>query len=647
MASARHLLLLLAWLGANPVCEAQTRYEPLAFPAPCGSNTYFDISALACLPCPSGQVPDGAGTGCVCAAGSVLGEAGCTSCSNASATTPNTERTECLSCSALPNSCAAQAADLPLSSGGICRCPAGLVLFDSVGRGSDGGRILVKRCRPCPSHAYAAGATETECVPCPGPNMVTNAAGDGCECDRAAGYRAVEHANGWWGRDVSCVLSAAYSEYEQYAVPASYRMTYDDLGGRATRGSSSAVTGVESKVLQQLLLPSAAACRTLFTAPAASATDLRYGNEGCQAIANLCVLNDYAGVQGGGGAAACEIYRELQQFADRTCGTPAASGDRCMPGLIYPDRGLAATSESAPALTATLALPPEAGSRLRYVLAAYTLNGTFVGLHELADELQLCSGGASNPSAYLDVGTGLRVQCDVPPAQLLSVTEPTFYELYLYYDTASAASASLRLEDITSGLLYPVPITVLNLRLNGVLVNAAGRPSFDDQLARRFFTVDAASAVREAGQLPRVLRYLKSATLTATLRTGNSEDNGFFGPNSILPPVLTIEYEDVPMPLAVSSPLAAEVALYAEGVTLPTSFEAVYTMQFGPSNETINYFFVISVHPPPPHPPSRRLPGWPLACLHLPQLRAWRRYPPPLPSRLAAVARPMGAPHHR
>ena len=117
-------------------------------------------------------------------------------------------------------------------------------------------------------------------------------------------------------------------------------------------------------------------------------------------------------------------------------------------------------------------------------------------------------------------------QCAVPPSELLAVTEPIFYDLYFYYDAQTSRSTD-KLSDLDSGSLYPVPVRLKNLRADSILINSnidtAGRPaSFDDQLTRRFFTVDSASGVADAGAMPRVLRYIKSASLTATLRTADT-----------------------------------------------------------------------------------------------------------------------------
>ena len=272
-----------------------------------------------------------------------------------------------------------------------------------------------------------------------------------------------------------------------------------------------------------------------------------------------------------------------------------------MPGLFYANYGVVPITASAPELPAMLALPPSTGSRLRYVLASYSLNGTFLGLEELTHQLQLCTGGARAPSAYLDFGTSMRISCEVPIDELLEVTEPIFYDLYFYYNTDTQGQAQARLNDLTAGYLYPVPVRVNNLRIDGNRVNdnvdREGRPAnFDDQLTRRFFTIDAASGVTQAGQMPRVVRYLKTATLTATLRESNGA-SGQIVSNKILPPLLVVEYGEISVPVESESPRAVAAALAAldPPITAPSTFTAVYTMEMDNSFETINYFFVIAV----------------------------------------------------
>jgi len=227
------------------------------------------------------------------------------------------------------------------------------------------------------------------------------------------------------------------------------------------------------------------------------------------------------------------------------------------------------------------------------------MNGTWLELSELSSQLQLCGGGAADPREFLNFGTSLRVACDANIETLLeNHPEPILYDLYYYYAEAGAPS-SARLSDLTDGLLYPVPVRVLNLQINGQRVNDNVdsdqiRITFDDQLTRRFFAVDAASGVSAYGELPRVVRYLKSATLVAQLMPSDAA-TGAYQIHRILPPYLEVEYADVAIPAGTASPRAAAASLASTTppVTLPTTFEAVYTMDV--ERETLNYLFVTAL----------------------------------------------------
>ena len=458
------LSMLLALLPAT-----SGRYEAIAFPGSCATDTFFDISALACLACPDGMTADAAGTSCICADGKVQQGESCVSC-DATNTAPTADRTACLPCTINTTETCSAVSELQTlgfdAETAECNCPTGQVAVD---RDAFGGLLDAKTCRPCPKGTYAASATS--CAACPEAHMVAAtgaAATASCTCE--SGYRAVNHVNGWWGRDITCVSTAAYNELEAYQTGTSSQMVYRELP--ASQGST--LTIPESKVMQQLLMPSATACLVAVQASATEPRDQPYleGNQACQAIGNLCVLHDYEA-----SSAACTLYRYLQSQSVATTSAAAATTFNTnqqwkarMPGLYYPDRGVSALSEAAAEVPALLALPPSVGSRLRYVLAAYSLNGTYLGLTELKSQLQLCTGGASNPTAYLDFGTSMKLECNVPPANLLEVAEPVFYDLYFFFDTTSSSTLSARLADINSGYLYPVPVAVLNLRIDNQCV---------------------------------------------------------------------------------------------------------------------------------------------------------------------------------
>ena len=175
------------------------------------------------------------------------------------------------------------------------------------------------------------------------------------------------------------------------------------------------------------------------------------------------------------GAPSCELYREMQE-ASETEVNEEAEWKKRLPALYYTQGPTVYTLNDVPL---SVSLKGE-GSRLTYVMAAYSLNGTYLGLRELGDELQLCTGKAEDPTAFLQFGVGLEVECSLKLGTLLAVTEPTFYDLYLRVDNEQ---------------LYPVPVRLANLRVNGRRVNensASITSQQNDQLVRRFFTVDAA-----------------------------------------------------------------------------------------------------------------------------------------------------------
>ena len=203
------------------------------------------------------------------------------------------------------------------------------------------------------------------------------------------------------------------------------------------------------------------------------------------------------------GAPSCELYREMQE-ASETEVNEEAEWKKRLPALYYTQGPTVYTLNDVPL---TVSLKGE-GSRLTYVMAAYSLNGTYLGLRELGNELQLCTGKAEDPTAFLQFGVGLEVECSLKLGTLLAVTEPTFYDLYLRVDNEQLYPVRSNPNPNPNPNPDPnadpdanpnpnqVPVRLANLRVNGRRVNensASITSQQNDQLVRRFFTVDAAS----------------------------------------------------------------------------------------------------------------------------------------------------------
>ena len=89
---------------------------------------------------------------------------------------------------------------------------------------------------------------------------------------------------------------------------------------------------------------------------------------------------------------------------------------------------------------------------LNFKLAAYHLNGTFMGFEELTNQLQLCSSGRKDGMEFRRFGVSVNIDCEFDLTQLLLSSRPKesdiFYEAFI--------------ED-SDGSLIDVPILVWNM----------------------------------------------------------------------------------------------------------------------------------------------------------------------------------------
>lgn len=133
-------------------------------------------------------------------------------------------------------------------------------------------------------------------------------------------------------------------------------------------------------------------------------------------LANLCVLADYAD-----DAPACLLYRRAQDLSPpgSTHGEPQWRAR--MPWLYYGgdapsalrDAGLALRVAVAPSSSSSASAGGGLPSVLSLVLNSYSLNGTWLGLTNLTNQLQLCGGSAAQLGRWQEVGVAVTTACDV------------------------------------------------------------------------------------------------------------------------------------------------------------------------------------------------------------------------------------------
>jgi meckelin len=570
----------------------------------CSAVQAFDTAWLSCSTCTAldpNKEPD-ASTGamtagianagaCRCAAGYREVEPTC------DATDPNvcpaTTCTDCvalgLAASADRRSCMACPSDGPLDTARReCVCStAGYVLRDDGAMNATLG-VQHKRCAPCPTGqraffptaAGAFGASAYTCQSCPDSSM-TLAADGSCTCpsthSRIVGTVGV-------GPDY-CLESAALSSLSTLGFPPAdaASLTFRDVQQPASATSTSNGVAATLVMSNGEVVANPLAGRSLVSPgpslvvryyyPRAAARCLQWrgaiDSPHCHALANLCVLSMYAA-----SAPPCALYQLLVGARSDSRGgwRGWVTG---MPLLYFSDPGTVLSSVAlAQEMSFDDTVRASSEDTLRFVLAAYSLNGTFLGLRPLTNQLAYC-GAAAPTSTGQQSATALLSSFDDPEwtsfgygvtsvvscnlRGLLSggagVNTTEFYEPFFVdvseslklaqastagdglRSTADALSASLPLS------LYPVPVRVVNYRgASGQTPNAdayANTPNTgDDVLTRRFVLYDRVSAATSTTgpNSPEILRY--ASRILLSIRTQSTSRA------KLLPPIITVEYAE-------------------------------------------------------------------------------------------------------
>jgi len=574
MATPARIMQAVAWKGrlvaALAFVSCVWAGTPWALTQCTGANAYFDTTAMACLPCGTAlEFRSGANAtrdvlGNAAACGCVRGFAAtaracdistltvcpspvCTSCLTSGLAASRTNASACMPCGATT---------LGLDTGvGDCTCAAGLVLSETT---ASGAALASKECLACPARGRVfvnpVGTWRGDsyaCAACNDPHATLSATGD-CVCDagfRAVGVTGLTTALASPGVAISCVPAAsATAILATYPEAAAIAVTFSALQTSTSGAATGTLSGRSSRTLQHYYTAAAVRCVTW------AAGD---NNAGCQALANLCVLQLYAA-----GSTVCTLFSALMA-ARRSSIAGFVGWATSLPFLYYASDSSAVATDAA--LTRVMsfdaAKEPGTSDRLQFFLASYALNGTFLGLERLANQLAYCGTGvgrdASDTPPWLTFGYGFKASytCDLR-ALLISpaATSPVFYDLYVRDLAADAASLSSTATTTTATgailprlpfTLYPVSVVVTNLRTadgGQPNVNPTLSAEGNDVHTRRFTLADAVTGITTAGERSEVLRY--AASLRLTIRARRSDGTTTGRPNTIAPPVLTIEYRE-------------------------------------------------------------------------------------------------------
>lgn len=168
-------------------------------------------------------------------------------------------------------------------------------------------------------------------------------------------------------------------------------------------------------------------------------------------------------------------------------------------------------------------------SYLNFFVSVYQVDGTYLGMQRLANQLSLCENVMNaDQQSIFQFGTSFHNDCEFYVPQLLS-QETLFYELHL--------------QD-SDGSYLALPAMVLNLKdssgntPNANTNNGNGKKVF----VRRFTVIDNLSGIGDVnGYLnkatPKVVQYAKSIKLVVSLTKGSN--------SNIYRPHIEIAYEQM------------------------------------------------------------------------------------------------------
>lgn len=216
-------------------------------------------------------------------------------------------------------------------------------------------------------------------------------------------------------------------------------------------------------------------------------------------------------------------------------------------------------------------------TRLKLKVAAFHLNGTYVGTQDFAQLLEYCANKTLKSPQQLHTEAGAprwlrfgvttqsRFQCDLRTL-LASGRGGLYYDPYL-------------VDEGDGDRLFPVPVRVENVPRAGARVNEAGEGNAaNDVFTRRFTLFDVFAGAEAAGTPPSAVRYLERAVLRVSIQ----EDDA----SRIYPPLLTLRYRER---------LLSTLRDGGAGAEASVDVRAVYMMPTDGLQRTSTAFLVVGI----------------------------------------------------
>mmetsp|Transcript_576 Transcript_576/g.970 ORF Transcript_576/g.970 Transcript_576/m.970 type:complete len:1032 (-) Transcript_576:28-3123(-) len=453
-----------------------------------------------------------------------------------------------------------------------CECPAGHTQYQYATQGNtalSGILSLELGCTNCTLANKAPSRDKSICMDCDGTTATLDGNLGDCACTNTSGlYYLIEKDNTGYLAAKQCI-ECPYPVKDRYTCEAP--------------ASANCGTGVYCNIDNEL-----SACMNSTTCDRLKAirnrrvysqiTSLYYlehfysvltkcqgirDEQACQHLANLCVASLYTTSSE---VPACEVFiethEELMKSTTNQVNQFGITGWVAGFPFLYFDASVTETTYvNSEAITAPVIVP----TRLRFILATFSLNGTFLGYEELSNQLVLCDSDELHTTDWLSFGVNYNHYCQLNLYHFFQRADPKdrFYELFYVNATNT---------------LYPVAVKMINGDTNTQIVMS------QKTLFRRFFTIESEVFAHETDDSKRTITYASSMVMSINLR----------GSDAMSPPLLTITYRRQtannilqPDSAYTSYSNMTQFPIY-EAIQSPTvSFTAAYT-----TNHWIEYIIV-------------------------------------------------------
>ena len=199
----------------------------------------------------------------------------------------------------------------------------------------------------------------------------------------------------------------------------------------------------------------------------------------CQVLGNLCVMSNYQEE-----SVACKQYLSIASRRQKTYHNQD-EWKQTLPWLYYTGKSEDVVNDNGIKMKMAFNKDNNYSTEISFRLAKYRLNGSFVGMEDMSNQLKYCSNDTS--VRWKKFGNSYRLEYLCSIEELID-REMFFYDMYVVDNDREACTG----DSVGIECLYPVPVLNRNFIEEGIFpnMNLGIQDERDDRYTRRFFLFD-------------------------------------------------------------------------------------------------------------------------------------------------------------